>query len=178
MVFELRTRGHCGCSGHRDDAFCTPRCRGHPPAAPLSGQQSRLAVHMSRRPLRRLRRAGGRVAFFQPIWRLTLLNRSNLRDHRKIAVFDGERVFAGGRNLANEYLGSKPDAKRWADLSFVLEGPAVAHYGEIFRYDWAFARREKLAAAAAPEAAQREGAVMQVVPSGPDVADDGLFAGI
>jgi cardiolipin synthase len=136
------------------------------------------SFHMSRRPLRRLRRAGGRVAFFQPIWRLTLLNRSNLRDHRKIAVFDGERVFAGGRNLANEYLGSKPNAKRWADLSFVLEGPAVTHYGEIFRYDWAFASREKLAPAAALEAAQREGAVMQVVPSGPDVADDGLFAGI
>jgi cardiolipin synthase len=136
------------------------------------------SFHMARRPLRRLRRAGGRVAFFQPIWRLTLLNRSNLRDHRKIAVFDGERVFAGGRNLANEYLGSKPDAKRWADLSFVLEGPAVAHYGEIFRYDWAFASGEKLAPSAAPEIARREGTVMQVVPSGPDVKDDGLFAGI
>jgi cardiolipin synthase len=133
---------------------------------------------MARRPLRRLRRAGGRVAFFQPIWRLTLLNRSNLRDHRKIAVFDDERVFTGGRNLANEYLGSKPDAKRWADLSFVLEGPAVAHYGEIFRYDWAFASGEKLAPSAAPEIARGEGTVMQVVPSGPDVTDDGLFAGI
>src|SRR6516162_5760965 len=164
MVFELRTRGHCGCSGHRDDAFCTPRCRGHPPAAPLSGQQSRLAVHMSRRPLRRLRRAGGRVAFFQPIWRLTLLNRSNLRDHRKIAVFDGERVFAGGRNLANEYLGSKPNAKRWADLSFVLEGPAVTHYGELLAAGERPVVAKNLAPAAALEAAQREGAVMQVVP--------------
>jgi cardiolipin synthase len=149
------------------------------------GLQVRLLIdgfgsfHMARRPLRRLRRAGGRVAFFLPIWRLTLLNRSNLRDHRKIAVFDDERVFAGGRNLAEEYLGSNPDPKRWADFSFVLEGPATGHYGEIFRYDWAFASREQLAAPAREAApAQQEGAVMQVVPSGPDVTDDQLFAGI
>jgi cardiolipin synthase len=136
------------------------------------------SFHVARRPLRRLRRAGGRVAFFLPIWRFTLLNRSNLRDHRKIAVFDAARVFAGGRNLANEYLGSGP-AQRWVDLSFVLEGPAVAHYGEIFRYDWAFASRERLPPPAAAEAsARQDGAVMQVVPSGPDVTDDGLFAGI
>src|SRR5215813_4761926 len=88
--------------------------------------------------------ASSLACFFLPIWRLALLNRSNLRDHRKIAVFDGERVFAGGRNLADEYLGPKPDAQRWADFSFVLEGPAALHYGQIFRYDWAFASREQL----------------------------------
>ena len=137
------------------------------------------SFHMPRRPLRRLRRAGGKVAFFLPIWRLTLLNRSNLRDHRKIAVFDGERVFAGGRNLANEYLGPKPDPKRWADFSFVLDGPAAAHYGEIFSYDWAFASRQKLAPRETKESVAPQGtAVMQVVPSGPDVTDDELFAGI
>src|SRR5262249_32275144 len=75
--------------------------------------------------------AGSLACFFLPIWRLTLLNRSNLRDHRKIAVFDGERVFAGGRNLADEYMGAKPDPRRWADFSFVLAGPAAAHYEEI-----------------------------------------------
>src|SRR5262249_42086807 len=110
-----------------------------------AGVEVRLLVdgfgsfHMRRRPLRKLRRAGGKVAFFLPIWRLTRINRSNLRDHRKIAVFDGERVFAGGRNLAEEYMGAKPDPKRWADFSFVLAGPAATHYAEIFDYDWAFA---------------------------------------
>jgi len=137
------------------------------------------SFHMERRSLRKLRRAGGKVAFFLPIWRLTLLNRSNLRDHRKIAVFDGERVFAGGRNLADEYLGPKPNSKRWADFSFVLDGPAAEHYGEIFRYDWAFASREKLTSPDQPQNAPRHGdAIMQVVPSGPDVSDDELFAGI
>jgi cardiolipin synthase A/B len=88
-------------------------------------------------------------------------------------------VFAGGRNLADEYLGPRPDPKRWADFSFVLEGPAAAHYGEIFRYDWAFASREKLSAPGQGESPTQQGdAVIQVVPSGPDVADDQLFAGI
>jgi cardiolipin synthase len=129
------------------------------------------SFHMQRRPLRKLRRAGGKVAFFLPIWRLTLLNRSNLRDHRKIAVFDGERVFAGGRNLADEYLGPKPNPKRWADFSFVLDGPAAEYYGEIFRYDWGFASHEKLTSADQPQNATRHGdAIMQVVPSGPDVS--------
>jgi len=137
------------------------------------------SFHLARRPLRRLRRAGGKVAFFLPIWRLTLLNRSNLRDHRKIAVFDGERVFAGGRNIADEYMGAQPDPKRWADFSFVLAGPAAAHYQEIFSYDWAFASREVLARPQSRELASPRGnAVMQVVPSGPDVIDDELFAGI
>jgi cardiolipin synthase len=137
------------------------------------------SFHMPRRPLRRLRRAGGKVAFFLPIWRLTLLNRSNLRDHRKIAIFDGERVFAGGRNLADEYMGAKSDPKRWADFSFVLAGPAATHYEEIFSYDWAFASREVLGRPEPRELASPRGnAVMQVVPSGPDVIDDELFAGI
>src|SRR5262249_13103542 len=150
-----------------------------------AGVEVRLLVdgfgsfHMRRQPLRKLRRAGGKVAFFLPIWRLTRINRSNLRDHRKIAVFDGERVFAGGRNLAEEYMGAKPDPKRWADFSFVLAGPAATHYAEIFDYDWAFASREKLRQSEPRQAvAPQGGAVMQVVPSGPDVTDDELFAGI
>src|SRR6516165_11137141 len=136
------------------------------------------SFHMARRPLRRLRRAGAKVAFFLPIWRLTLLNRSNLRDHRKIAVFDGERVFAGGRNLADEYMGAQPDPKRWGDFSFVLAGPAAAHYQEIFSYDWAFPSREVLGRRQLKELGSPRGnAVMQVVPSGPDAIDE-LFAGI
>ena len=151
-----------------------------------AGVEVRLLVdgfgsfYVPRRLLRKLKRAGAKTAFFLPIWRVTLLNRSNLRDHRKIAVFDKTRVFAGGRNLADEYLGPTPNPKRWADLSFVLDGPAAAHYEEIFRYDWAFATGEKFApiTGATEIVAGPGNAVIQVVPSGPDVADDSIFAGM
>lgn len=137
------------------------------------------SFHMARSPLRKLRRAGGNFAFFLPIWRISRLNRGNLRDHRKIAVFDNERVFAGGRNLADVYLGANPDAKRWTDFSFVLDGPAAAHYDEIFLADWSFASREKLPAPERKPVLYKEiGAVVQIVPSGPDVRDDELFEGI
>lgn len=132
---------------------------------------------MSRLAIWRLRRAGVKTAFFLPVWRIALLARTNLRNHRKIVIVDGERVFAGGRNLATEYLGPTPDAKRWRDLSFVLEGPAVAEYARIFRYDWAFVTREQLAEAPAPAPISNgPGGVMQVVPAGPDVAEDALYA--
>jgi cardiolipin synthase A/B len=139
------------------------------------------SFHVRRRLLRQLKMAKGKYEYFMPIWRVTLINRSNLRNHRKIAVFDGARVFAGGRNLAGEYLGPTPRADRWTDLSFVLEGPAVAHYAEIFRLDWAFASwdKERLAppppSTAAASTAGSQGAALQVVPSGPDVVSDDFY---
>jgi cardiolipin synthase len=136
------------------------------------------ALRMSRLALWKLRRAGASTAFFLPVWRLMFINRSNLRNHRKIAVFDDARVFAGGRNLTTRYLGPAPDPKRWQDFSFVLEGPSVADYGKIFRYDWFFATREQIEAAAPPAPAAASGGTVQVVPSGPDVADDPLYAAI
>lgn len=130
--------------------------------------------------LRKLRKAGGTVKFFLPIWRFTLLNRSNLRDHRKIAIFDGKQVFAGGRNIADEYLGPTASKQRWADFSFVLSGPAAMHYAEIFGFDWGFATGEKFTPVDGPGSvpAPQDGAIVQVVPSGPDVTDDQLFEGI
>lgn len=134
------------------------------------------AFPMSRLALWRLKRAGGKTAFFMPVWRISLLARSNLRNHRKIAVFDGEKVFAGGRNLAFEYLGAQADAKRWHDLSFVIEGQAVADYAHIFNCDWGFATNEQPEPPAPPQPGAPGGGVVQVVPAGPDVAGDALYA--
>ena len=75
------------------------------------------AFRMSLWALWKLRRAGASTAFFLPVWRIALISRGNLRNHRKIAVFDDARVFAGGRNLTTSYLGPQPDPKRWRDLA-------------------------------------------------------------
>lgn len=136
------------------------------------------SLSVSRRQLRALRRASGEVHFILPVWRFALLRRSNLRNHRKIAVFDGERVFAGGRNLAEEYLGPTVLDSRWSDLSFVLAGPSVAFYAEIFRNDWQFASGEELPPPHVPTNAVGDGqpeAIVRVVPSGPDVLDDTVY---
>jgi cardiolipin synthase A/B len=70
----------------------------------------------------------GRTAFFTPLLSLPLAGRTNLRNHRKIAVIDGRVAMSGGANIAAEYIGPRPDLKRWQDFSFVVEGPAVRQY--------------------------------------------------
>ena len=65
-------------------------------------------------------------------------NYINLRNHRKIFVFDGTTVLAGGMNLSQKYMGPVEDRKRWIDLLFQIRGPAVFHYHEIFMQDWIY----------------------------------------
>lgn len=135
------------------------------------------ALSLSRSAIDTLRRAGGKVQFFLPVWRFALLRRGNLRNHRKIAIVDSTKVFTGGRNLAAEYLGPTPMRDRWHDLSFVLEGPGVAGYIEIFRSDWQFASGEAVPPSPIPEPVVTGAyeAVMTVVPSGPDVVDETVY---
>lgn len=131
---------------------------------------------------RRFVRAGGKYGVFLPLLHWPFRGRTNLRNHRKIVIADNQVVLAGGTNIGLEYLGPKPSSKRWQDLSFVLRGPAVASYLEIFRSDWAFAigqqdwpeGRDACSAAAAENA----DAVVQIIPSGPDVPGDALYDAI
>ena len=75
-----------------------------------------------------------------PVLPFTSFRRSaNLRNHRKVAVFDGHTAIVGGHNLAREYMGPQPYRKRFRDFGAVLTGPAAAMVNEIFLADWAFA---------------------------------------
>ena len=132
------------------------------------------AFRMSRIALWRFRRAGGRYDWFLRVWPL-LPARSNLRNHRKIYLFDDELLMAGGRNLTTDYLGPTPRPGRWADLSFLLRGPAVANYAEIFVADWNYAAKDSIAPAPEAPAGKAGDAVVQVVPAGPDVGRDALY---
>ena len=128
---------------------------------------------------KKLVQAGGKVVMFDPILRGR--GHTNLRNHRKIAIADARKVFAGGTNIASEYLGPTPLADRWKDLSFVLEGPSVVNYCEIFCSDWAYAARENLGQSyvVPPEGIVAKGNDhIQVVPSGPDLKDDVLYDAI
>ncbi|MCD4825799.1 MAG: cardiolipin synthase [Phycisphaerae bacterium] len=138
-------------------------------------------LHTHGRFLKPLTRAGGRVTHFNPVIHRPFRVRTNLRNHRKIAIADGRIVIAGGTNIAKEYIGPTPMAGRWRDLSFVLEGPAVPIYADIFRSDWHFASGEELQPAPQSPAAENTAepeAIVQVVPSGPDIKADSLYGAI
>jgi cardiolipin synthase len=123
--------------------------------------------------LKRLEAAGGRVRRFMPLVHLPFRARSNLRNHRKLAVFDEERAVVGGMNLAVEYLGPTPRPGRWRDLSLLVSGTCVRTLADLFRSDWGFATGEPAAGAAPTGPA--EGVPVQVVPSGPDTAGDAIY---
>lgn len=129
-----------------------------------------------------IREAGGEVLRFMPVVPLSTRGSANLRNHRKIAVFDQHTAIIGGHNLAREYMGPKPFRKRWADFGAVITGPSAAQLNEVFLADWSFASRQSLDdlhRELDPSAIQLEGqADLQVIASGPDVSGDPLYEGI
>jgi len=129
-----------------------------------------------------LLKAGGRVGRFMPVMPFSSRGSANLRNHRKMAIFDHTTAIIGGRNLAREYMGPKPYKKRWRDLGTLIEGPAAALLNEVFIADWCFTTRETPDAlhAEIPEnvVEPRGESELQVVASGPDVRGDPLYEGI
>lgn len=134
-----------------------------------------FSLYCLQHPLKKLRHAGANVSFFMPILHMPLRNYINLRNHRKIYLFDRRTVLTGGMNLSREYLGPSPDARRWHDLLFCIEGPAVFHYLEIFASDWAYASGYHIPITLDIVPPDQGDAYIQVVPSGPDIARDALF---
>jgi cardiolipin synthase A/B len=129
-----------------------------------------------------LRTAGVELAFFVPPWSAPFRGRGNLRNHRKMAIADGEWLWMGGRNLAAEYfVGPAPHGRRerpWTDLSFDVRGALVGDAHAQFERDWAEALGSPLpvrpARVAAP-AADPGAPIAQFLPSGPDQARDTLY---
>ncbi len=137
-----------------------------------------LGAYLSGMPkLKRLAAAGVQTALFVPPLRSTLLGRTNLRNHRKMAVADGEWLWSGGRNLAAEYFEGAPGKAPWTDLSFDLRGALARQAQQRFALDWAFATQGTRAAAAlaAEPLPQQRSPMAQLVPSGPDQADDTIY---
>ncbi len=111
-----------------------------------------------RRDLRALKEAGATIAVFRPLFSMRRLGPRNLRNHRKLTIADGRRLWAGGRNLAVEYFSGGSGSTPWTDLSFDLEGGAAAAALDQFDSDWAVARGK-------PSTLPRAGA-MPLMPDG------------
>jgi cardiolipin synthase len=130
---------------------------------------------MLRRARPRLRAAGGIAHALSPLLHVPFRGRSNLRSHRKLALFDGATLFTGGMNLAMEYMGAAPWPGRWRDLAAVVRGPVVRDAGDLFAADWqAGGGQAAELTRLDPEPAAGD-AILQVVSSGPDIADDALY---
>jgi cardiolipin synthase len=127
---------------------------------------------------RPLKRAGGRVARFNPVLPMQGKGSANWRNHRKIAVFDGAAAVIGGQNLGLKYMGNEPSNRRFRDCSFLIEGPSAAALERVFIADWCQATDEA-PMSFAPLLRERPpavgGARVEVVASGPDCEQDPLW---
>ncbi len=130
-----------------------------------------------------LRPVGAEVRVFMPLRHSPIRGRTNLRSHRKLAMFDELRVFAGGMNLAEEYMGPQPKTSgepRWRDVAAACSGPIAADALAMFESDWEFCggspRARERAQVNGPESAAAHGEeTLQLVPSGPDFETDTIY---
>jgi cardiolipin synthase A/B len=141
-----------------------------------------IGFYMGGHPnLKRLSSAGVQVALFVSPLRSPLPGRTNLRNHRKMLVVDGEWLWCGGRNLAAQYFEGDPRSlsqqQAWIDLSFDLRGALAQQAQDQFEQDWTFATRSVIAPAPQRAVSQPTSAVLRarLVASGPDQADDTVY---
>ncbi len=79
-------------------------------------------------------------------------------------------------NLTNEYMGMPDGTRRWKDLLYRIQGPAVAYFATIFSSDWDYATGEDDRVLPRETEEKYTGSSwVQVVPSGPDIPKDALY---
>jgi len=135
---------------------------------------------------RQLEAGGIETAIFSPLLARKTQGPRNLRNHRKMAIADGTRLWAGGRNIAAEYFTGLNGAPPWRDLSFELQGGVAGAAATQFEADWVAAGGKPAArivvprVAAAPSIGTPVAAPIagraQFLPSGPDQTEDTVHA--
>lgn len=86
---------------------------------------------------RRLHAGGVEVVGAMPASLLRmLLQRIDLRNHRKIAVIDGRIGWTGSQNIANADFAPKRKYAPWVDCMVRIEGPVVHDLQTLFVEDW------------------------------------------
>ena len=113
--------------------------------------------------------AGVQVAFFLPLHPFRKRWSPTLRNHRKIAIIDGQIAFMGSQNIGDEYRGRLRRLSPWYDTHMRVTGPAALFLQRTFAEDWLFATRENLVGEAYFPKPRRQGAsFVQILPTGPD----------
>jgi len=117
--------------------------------------------------------AGVKVVEALPVrmWRV-FLQRIDLRNHRKIAIIDGEVAYTGSHNLTDAAFpkGWFGSGGTWRDTSVRMVGPAVQALQLVFLRDWLLDSEEDITNLdrylRVPHS-KADGCIVHVIPSGP-----------
>jgi cardiolipin synthase A/B len=114
--------------------------------------------------------AGGRHAVFFPSLIPFFNYRINYRNHRKIAIIDGETAFIGGFNIGDDYLGLDKRWGYWRDAAVRIKGTGAMVAQIRFFLDWNYASKDKILMDDRyfHESPHLGGTAIQVVSGGPD----------
>ncbi len=142
----------------------------------LEGVEIRLIVdalgsnQLAPADISKMRKSGVEFRAYNPVIFITLANKVNYRDHRKIVVIDGKTGFVGGINIADRYLNSGKSGQYWRDTHCMIEGEAVYSLQILFLLNWYFVNKELLKPGADyfPAIDFQGEAVTSIVSSDPD----------
>ncbi|RKQ31498.1 cardiolipin synthase [Oceanobacillus halophilus] len=119
--------------------------------------------------LKKLRDAGIEIEAFFPSRFLKINFEINFRNHRKLAIIDGEIGYIGGFNIGDEYLGKSKKFGYWRDTHLRVTGHAVQSMQTRFILDWNHASTNDILYEDRYYRAEPSGNIgMQIVTSGPD----------
>jgi cardiolipin synthase len=122
---------------------------------------------------RLLRQAGIKYDTFFPTLIPWTFHYTNLRNHRKLLVVDGQVGFTGGMNIRAGHMESLASSHPIQDMHFRLEGPIVLHLQDTFAADWEFMTGEHLEGDTWFPQPRFVGDVMaRGIPAGPDTHGD------
>jgi cardiolipin synthase len=106
---------------------------------------------------------------FEPYLFSQKLHDIGYRNHRKIAVIDGDIGYLGGMNMSNEHLTGGKHFPAWRDTAFRVQGEAAAALQMIFAVGWFNTTREMLTEPRMYETSRPDTITpMQIVSGGPD----------
>lgn len=91
---------------------------------------------LARADRQRLADSGVALAFYNPL-RLRRWTANLARDHRKLLVVDGERVFVGGAGITDEFDPPGQPKRRWRETMLEITGPVTADWQQLFAQAWA-----------------------------------------
>ena len=83
--------------------------------------------------VRRLRAGGVQMYPFAPLYRLHTLS---YRNHRKVAVIDGEIAYSGGLNITEKHLTGPEGFRGWRDTHSRVAGEAALPLQTVFATMW------------------------------------------
>ena len=107
------------------------------------------------------------------------LVRLDLRNHRKMAIIDGQVAYTGSHNLVDpQIFKQEEDFGEWIDATVRVRGPVVEAMSATFYYDWQvegeLSQQEQHDIGDIPAAAIAGQVRVQLVPSGPGFTQGGI----